>query len=81
MSGLKKRVFHDCDKPHIDDVDAEHRWICECKTEWTWSPMWMTHEVRTREHWWSRSSVTSERICSGYWHTLHRTSTWQDVAV
>ena len=83
MSGLKKRVFHDCDKPHIEDAAAEHRWICECGSEWAWTPSWITYERTSREHWWSRGTVSSEPVvpAGGYWFAVRRTSTWQDVPV
>lgn len=81
MSGLEKRVFHDCEKPVVEDAAAEHRWTCECGTQWEWKPSWITCEVRSREHWWSRPTISSEPVlpAGGYWSTTHRTSTWQSV--
>ena len=86
-SKLKQKVFHNCDKPKVDEPKDEHLFSCECGSVWSWVPMMKLNKVRVpasmRNPWWMfwEAQPTSKYIDAwgGFWHSQTRTSTWVEV--
>lgn len=80
MTGLQKKVYHDCAKPEVPDRNAEYKWICpDCQSDWSWWPQ--RHYTRYERYgflWRKKREIPYESTFGG-WSCNHPKWEWKEV--